>query len=88
MNGDGDTTDEIPFVINKGYDAIKALAGSFGCRLDVQMGEDGSTIVYGPATENFRTYMRYLNKLYTEGLINSDFAVNEDAMNLITQNKA
>lgn len=88
MNGDGDTTDEVPFVINKGYDAIKALAGSFGCRLDVQMGEDGSTIVYGPATENFRTYMRYLNKLYTEGLINSDFAVNEDANNLITQNKA
>lgn len=87
MNGNGDTTDEVPFVINKGNDQIRALAGSFGCRPDVQMGEDGK-IVYGPVTDNFKKFLTYMNKLYTEGLINSDFAVNDDSLSMITQNKA
>lgn len=88
-NGNGDATDETPFVLNKGTDQLRALAGSFGTRLDVQNDpENPGTLIYGPITENFKKFLAYMNKLYTEGLINSDFAVNSDALNLITQNKA
>ena len=89
MNGDGDATDEIPFAVGKGTDQLRALAGSFGTRIDMHVDpEDANTMVYGPITDNFKKFLGYVKKLYDEGLINSDFAVAESAMNYITQIKA
>lgn len=67
----------IPFVDNKSLTAIKALAGSFGTRWDMHM--QNGKVVYGPITDEYRTYVTTMNKWYTEGLINSDFPVLEDA---------
>lgn len=90
MNGNGDATDETPMVITGGQkglnDTMYSLAGSFGTRPDFHM--KGEEIVYGPITENFRLFLRYMHKLYSEGLINTDFAVNGDAFNLILQDRA
>lgn len=90
MNGNGDTTDEVPFVIIGGAEkslteSLYSLAGSFGTRQDFHM--DGEEIVYGPITDNYREFLRYMKKLYDEGLINSDFAVNGDAFNLVLQDR-
>ncbi len=73
VNGKGNV---IPFINDKSLTAIKAIAGSFGTRWSLHM-QDGE-IVYGPMTENFRTYLEYMAKWYSEGLINSDFPVLEN----------
>lgn len=86
VNGDGDASDEVPFVVAKGMEALNAIAGSFGTRPDFHM--DGEELVYGPMTDNFRKFLTYAHQLYADGLINTDFAVNGDALMLITQNKA
>ena len=86
-NNNGDPNDEIPYVITGGEqglgETMYSLAGSFGTRKDFYM-QDGE-IVFGPITDNYKKYLTYMNKLYTEGLINSDFAVNQDAFNFILQ---
>jgi len=84
-NGNGDPNDEIPFVIDGDLVALWGVPGSFGTRRDVHM-QDGE-IVYGPITDNYKTFLTYMNKLYSEGLINTDFAVNRDALGLMTQDR-
>lgn len=90
MNGNGDPNDEIPMVIvggDKGLtETMYSLAGSFGTRCDFQL-MDGE-LVYGPTTENFRSFLAYMHTLYSEGLINSDFAVNGQAFDSMLQDKA
>lgn len=87
MNGDGDATDETPFVVSTAFDWFGVLGGSFGARLDIQ--KDGDKVVYGPTTENFKKLLEYVHRLYEENLINTDFAIaKEEKMNLITQNKS
>ena len=88
MNGNGDPSDEVPYVVTNSLEALMTLAGSFGARDDVMRDPVSGEVVYGPITDNFKKFLEYANKLYTEGLINSDFAVNSDALGLITQNQA
>lgn len=51
---------------------ISAMGGTtgFGIR------EDGS-IQYGPAEEGYRGYLEFMNKLYSEGLLDPDFMVQD-----------
>lgn len=90
MNGNGDTTDEIPYAIvggDKGLaETMYTLAGSFGTTGDFNL--SNGEIVFGPTTDNYKQFLQYMKKLYDEGLINSDFAVNGDALNFILQDKA
>lgn len=88
VNGNGDPSDEVPFAVGNSLDALLTLAGSFGARNDIMMDPVENKIVYGPITDNFKKFLVYANKLYSEGLINSDFAVNADAQGMITQNLA
>ncbi len=89
VNGNGDPNDEVPFVITGGgkglSETMYSLAGSFGTREDFHLA-DGK-IVYGPTTDNYKKFLTYMKKLYSEGLINADFAVNGDAFNLVLQDK-
>ena len=67
----------IPFIVDKNLEAIKAIAGSFGTRWSM-LTKDGK-IVYGPITSEFKKYVETMHKWYSEGLINSDFPVLENA---------
>lgn len=72
-NGNGDPNDEIPWGgvgvgnLNFILAAFTGLAG--GVDFDVQ--EDG-TVVYTPALPVFEEFLKYTNKLYKEGLIDSE----------------
>lgn len=89
MNGNGDPDDEIPMVIvgsDKGLnETMYSLAGSFGTRNDFHM-SDGK-LVYGPITDNYKEFLKYMKKLYDEELINSDFAVNQQAFDSVVQDR-
>jgi len=65
--------DVIPFIVDKSLIGIKAIAGSFGTRQSMHM--KNGKIVYGPITQEFKTYLETMNKWYSEGLINSDYPV-------------
>jgi len=73
VNGKGNV---IPFVVGNTLEAIKAIAGSFGTRWS--MHQQNGKVVYGPITDEFKLYVEYMRKWYSEGLINSDFPVLED----------
>lgn len=74
MNGNGDATDEIPYMGYSGVEGIYALMGAFvpsnssrnsyGCITD----SDGRSQFYYN-TDEFREALKYLNRLYREGLI-------------------
>lgn len=91
VNGNGDPDDEVPMAIVGGdakalSESMYSLAGSFGATNDFNL-QDGQ-VVYGPVTDNYRKFLTYMNKLYTEGLINTDFAVNKEAFDLIRTEKS
>lgn len=69
-NGNGDPGDEIPFSFRYPQ-AWSFPMGSFGISDNWQMAnvdEDGN-VFFIPTTENFREYIRFMNSLYSEGLI-------------------
>lgn len=76
MNGDGDTTDEIPLGgFYKAPDMINIfppILEAFGfTRKDVEA-IDGEA-VYVPAQDNYKAFLEFMNKLYTEGLLDPEF---------------
>ncbi len=69
-NGNGEA-DEIPwsFVYDgEGYNMVLGAFGFVNLRHDVIDGQ----YVYVPAQENFRHYLEFMHKLYSEGLVDSD----------------
>lgn len=88
-NGNGDPNDEIPYVIAGGDkrlgETMYTMAACFGTGNSFIM--EGEEVVYGPITDYYKDFVSFMNKLYTEGLINTDFAINEDAFNLILQDQ-
>ncbi len=40
---------------------------------DFHYAEDGKTIVYGPMTDNFREWLRWMSKLYANNLLDPDY---------------
>jgi putative aldouronate transport system substrate-binding protein len=69
-NGNGDTTDEIPFSFR--YPRNWSFpSGSFGISENWQLtnvDEDG-TVFYIAVTENYKDYLTYMHRLYSQGLI-------------------
>lgn len=71
-NGNGDPDDEIPYTNVFDGEAFEWILSAFGyvnLRHDVLDGQ----YVYVPAQENYRHYLEYMNKLYTEGLLDNDY---------------
>ncbi len=74
MNGNGDTTDEIPYLGYNGLDGMyfmfnsfvtsNSSSNAFGCYKD-----DTGNIVFSYNTDEFRNALRYINDLYQLGLI-------------------
>lgn len=78
MNGDGDTTDEIPMSIISNVNAkyLELMFGpAFG--LDLQNGfyaDDQGKVHYSYAdSENYKAYLSFLNGLYEEGLLEMEY---------------
>lgn len=79
MDGDGDPTNEIPLCLAD--DAVDTLinvfAGSFGLANHgikeqyIDLDADGNIRFY-PASEEYREMLRWLNTLYTEGLLDQE----------------
>lgn len=57
-----------------GYIQTGELIAGFGTSGSWQIGRDGSTIEYGPATEEFYNYLRKMREWYAAGYIYQDFA--------------
>lgn len=72
-NGNGQR-DEIPLVFRRrGDDAfynVQALAYAFDA--DMNWVVRNGRVVYGPSEPQFRDYLTYINRLYTEGLIDQE----------------
>lgn len=73
-NGNGEA-DEIPWVAGNGgkTGTITPIVSAFDAHMDLYVDPETDTIKYGPVEENYKEAMLYLNKLYSEGLIESDY---------------
>ncbi|GKX31456.1 ABC transporter substrate-binding protein [Vallitalea longa] len=75
-NGNGDPDDEIPMVYgnNYWYTDITLLSafGLQGYTRDYLLIEDKGTIASGNVTDNYKKYLKYMRKLYSEGLIDQE----------------
>ncbi len=88
-NGNGDPNDEIPYSFNKvndssiASDGLLSLMNMFGMVNDGAarnsqyiMVEDGK-VKFAPTEERFYEMLKYINKLYSEGLIDQDGLLQE-----------
>jgi putative aldouronate transport system substrate-binding protein len=74
MNGNGDKNDEIPMSVMKEF--LPYMFGpAFGLDLvsGFQAGEDGKVFYAYADSENYKKYLKFVNSLYEEGLLESDF---------------
>lgn len=88
MNNDGDTTDEIPLFIRSGK--LNNNSGMWGIDLvsHYTVDENGE-LFYSFTSDQYKEFLIFFNKLYTEGLMNSDFSsANSDIQkNLYANNR-
>ena len=76
LNGNGDTTDEVPFTSVKGGDAYRyAFASGFGARdLGYQRDpDDPSKITHSVLRPEFKEYVTTLARWFKDGLLYSDY---------------
>ncbi len=69
-NGNGEA-DEIPLIDVKMESTRPWLLGAFGLK-EWGIDEVDGTVRYTPITENYKEYLTYMNKLYKEGLLDSE----------------
>lgn len=61
-------------MVTRGVDVLWRMGYSFGTYNGVYFEPDEGRYLYGPLTDRYRKFMEYLNRLYTEGLLDPDFA--------------
>ena len=71
-NENGDTTDEIPLFMRSGK--IDLWATYWGLDSAGFQVEDDGTVICGFTDERYLEYLTYMNKLFSEGLLYSEFA--------------
>lgn len=73
VNGNGDASDEIPLFMRAGMISLWGMYWGLDLPSGYQVTDNG-TVICGYADERYLEMLTYLNKLYTEGLLNSEFA--------------
>ena len=63
----------IPFV-TRGQDVLWRMGYSYGTYNGVYFEPDEGRYAYGPLYDRYKSFLGYMNKLYTEGLLDPDFA--------------
>ncbi|WP_020617866.1 extracellular solute-binding protein [Paenibacillus daejeonensis] len=85
-NGNGEA-DEIPMTARVGMPIVNHMAGAFG--LDAQMGYninlEGDKVEIWSGSERYKELLMYLNKLYTEKLIDQELFSHTEAQYLAKQ---
>ena len=77
LNGNGEK-DELPFC---SYGTPNQWSYSFGVNAGT-WSMDGDTVYYGPTSDAAREYLTYMNRWYTEGLLDKEYIVTDgDALN-------
>ncbi|MGI6725332.1 MAG: extracellular solute-binding protein [Christensenellales bacterium] len=76
-NGNGEA-DEIPFVTRSGSADLYAFAASYGILVNFYINQEGK-ISYGPVQPEYRQYLETMRKWYSEGLIDEEFAISDQA---------
>ena len=64
-----------PLTASKSYVGevwFRELLPAYNTRTEFCLGDNGQ-VVYGPATENFKAYLEFLNGLYAEGLLEVEY---------------
>lgn len=77
MNGNGDTTDEIPFAYTPSGSWANELPilwsfGLYGTNYSLNYQVNNGKVELCDATDNYKEFLKYMNKLYEEELINQD----------------
>ncbi len=77
LNGNGDTTDELPFIATKigPVNGVQRFTEAWGIGYDYYI-EDGQ-VKYGPAQPEYKEFLETMRKWYTEGLIDPDFLITD-----------
>jgi putative aldouronate transport system substrate-binding protein len=84
-NGNGDPDDEIPLITcTEGWHVD--LDGFLMCSFiysdpDTKMSVEDGQLIFTPIEEGYREGLRYLNKLYTDGLLSPESFTNDNATN-------
>lgn len=83
--------DELPLVAGQGgkTPTILPLVNAFDAHMDLYIDENDE-IKYGPVEENYKEGLMFLNRLYSEGLLEEDYltATNDQFLARATGNKA
>ncbi|MDE7030028.1 MAG: extracellular solute-binding protein [Lachnospiraceae bacterium] len=79
-NGNGDPNDEIPFSTDPNNKSLEAMTGYFG----LPMSKEGLTVVdgenaYAGISSQYRECLSWLNKLYEQGLIDTEIFTQDSA---------
>ena len=61
-------------MVTRGTDVLWRMGYSFGTYNGIYYEPDTDSYQYGPVYDRYKTFMEYLNRLYTEGLLDPDFA--------------
>ena len=78
-NGNG-RNDEIPLSMITADQTRNFILSAFGYVTNgIEVNASGDGIVYVPTTDNYREYLKYMNKLYAEGLIDKSMYSNKDS---------
>lgn len=72
-NGNGNSSDEIPFSADPNNKHIEAMAGWFGMPMNKYgMALLGDEVVYGGVSQTYREFLSWFNSLYEQGLIDTE----------------
>ncbi|MGG4143560.1 extracellular solute-binding protein [Paenibacillus algorifonticola] len=72
-NGNG-LADEIPLADQKGAGSLNLFSGAFGLLGGFQVHPTNGKITFGPYEEVYKDYLTIMNKWYSEGLLDPEFA--------------
>lgn len=83
-NGNGDPNDEQPMIsVKDNFDVLKPIQWAFGVTDRAQVyhlyADENGKVGIHDNQENYKEFLRYVNRLYEEGLINQDMFVIENA---------
>lgn len=85
-NGNGNSGDEIPFdyVADSSYYDSQMLLAAFGLTTTnadyILSADESGKVVFGNTSENYKAYLKYMKKLYNEGLINPECYISSTDM--------